>query len=364
MLALGVPALAIGMGWTTQPLGSLPAKKTIVFAVSCARPGHCAVVGGTLRRGKPGQNGTNTAAAVTWSGSHFSAWEGPDLGGFGLKGVSCPTATACMAVGGLSNAKFSEQVPYAARWDGHHWTSQHPPDAQVFRDAALDAVSCATARNCVAVGTACQTTLCDRATPLIESWNGSGWRLDHAVAVKDGWLDGVSCVSASNCEAVGFMLGSGIRQPLAEMWNGATWMQQSVPAPTSESQLAAVSCTSATNCVGVGLSGPETDLGEVWNGTDWRVVPMPGGADDLGLSGISCASSTACVAVGPSHVRLWNGTSFVSAARPTGGSPNFVSCPTLASCVVTGLKGLGSIAWRERAGAAIAGATGHAVTGS
>ena len=54
MLALGVPALAIGMGWTTQPLGSLPAKKTIVFAVSCARPGHCAVVGGTLRRGKAG----------------------------------------------------------------------------------------------------------------------------------------------------------------------------------------------------------------------------------------------------------------------------------------------------------------------
>jgi len=71
-------------------------------------------------------------------------------------------------------------------------------------------------------------------------------------------LLGVSCVSATDCLAVGDQtnLSSGRSLTLVESWNGSTW--STVPSPTANGDnfLSGVSCTSAGFCAAVGNYGP------------------------------------------------------------------------------------------------------------
>ena len=78
-----------------------------------------------------------------------------------------------------------------------------------------------------------------------------------------------------------------------------------VPSPnagTSNDRLLSVSCVSATECVAVGRtytgSAYET-LTMVWNGSVWSIVTSPNAGTSLDeLFSVSCVSATECVAVG------------------------------------------------------------------
>ena len=66
------------------------------------------------------------------------------------------------------------------------------------------------------------------------------------------YLDAVSCASATDCVAVGEDNNTNV--PVAETLSGATWTAAAQPLPMGSTQvnLDAVSCTSATDCVAVG----------------------------------------------------------------------------------------------------------------
>ena len=72
-----------------------------------------------------------------------------------------------------------------------------------------------------------------RSKALAEGWNGNAWQLQQAVAPPGATyneLGGVSCVSATFCEAVGGHNDSaGDQDVLAETWDGQKWTIQSVP---------------------------------------------------------------------------------------------------------------------------------------
>ena len=78
-----------------------------------------------------------------------------------------------------------------------------------------------------------------------------------------------------------------------------------VPSPnagTSNDRVVSVSCVSATECVAVGRtytgSAMET-LAMVWDGTEWSIVPSPNAGTSIDLlESVSCVSATECVAVG------------------------------------------------------------------
>ena len=99
-------------------------------------------------------------------------------------------------------------------------------------------------------------------------------------------LPGVSCLSDSDCLAVGYYESHDlVRQTLVESWNGTTW--SIVPSPnegTKNNALNGVSCISPTWCEAVGDydngSGATENLIESWNGTSWSIVSSPeqGGA--------------------------------------------------------------------------------------
>ena len=65
-----------------------------------------------------------------------------------------------------------------------------------------------------------------------------------------------------------------------------------------------MSCTSATACTAVGTSqsgaGAQLPLAESWDGTSWVLdtVATPAGATSSGLQGVSCVASGWCDAVG------------------------------------------------------------------
>ncbi len=241
------------------------------------------------------------------------------------------------------------------------WTIVPTP---ALANGFLDAVSCSSPTDCVAVGQSRQGYLPSSGRSLIESWHGSEWSV---VANPSGFIfDGVSCTSSSFCVAVGQRSGSGTDLTLVESWDGSTWsVVQSPNALNSPNNgLTGVSCTSSTNCEAVGFDAPVAGsdssaktLVESWNGNTWSVISSPNRyagsyAEDF-LSAISCVTETTCFAVGSYDIGLgastssgtlvqsWNGSTWstVSAIPDQGDTArilNAVSCSSTTTCTAVG----------------------------
>ena len=99
----------------------------------------------------------------------------------------------------------------------------------------------------------------------------------------NGSFEGVDCTGATACVAVGssFNPAANAQLPLAAAWDGRTWRVQPTPAPaqTDTSDLNGVSCVKATFCIAVGsdvlTSKRSITLAEVWRGNSWEVTPTP-----------------------------------------------------------------------------------------
>jgi hypothetical protein len=115
-------------------------------------------------------------------------------------------------------------------------------------------------------------------------------------------LSAVSCHSARFCVAAGDTIGAAkgsAGSPLTESWNGTAWSVSPAPkAPGGE--LSGVSCPSATACVAVGFTSPRKGINNrtLAERSSWSQVPVPRKGISAGLSGVSCASAATCTAVG------------------------------------------------------------------
>jgi hypothetical protein len=160
-------------------------------------------------------------------------------------------------------------------------------------NAHLHGVSCVSATDCFAVGDSLHQA-------LVARWNGTSWSLDPAT-INTGSLQDVSCLSTTNCIAVGNQAsGSAL---LSVRWNGTTWSQLTAPSPGGDPDgfkgFFGVACTSTTSCFGVGGYRDTQDqlkmLIEQWNGSSWSIVQ----SSQRGvLREISCASAVSCFGVG------------------------------------------------------------------
>ena len=148
-----------------------------------------------------------------------------------LSGVSCTSATVCMVTGAYTNWLGASDVAtetLAEQVNGSDWTvvdSGFPPGAH----PRLDAVSCTSANNCVAVGAQSPTdSSFDPPVTLTEQWNGTAWTVvtsPNPAGAAASELVSVSCAAPTSCLAVGdFQVAStGETRPLAEQWNGSAW---------------------------------------------------------------------------------------------------------------------------------------------
>lgn len=241
-----------------------------------------------------------------------------------LAAVSCHGTGFCMAVGQRNGSSFSATRLFAERWNGRRWSILAVPDPSTGAGgASVSGVSCASATFCVAAATDGDQDA------LLDTWNGIRWTVAksptlHAYAS----MNGVSCTSAVACTAVG-AINSG--RAVIERWNGRSWsLQKPASLPGSYAALFAVSCPTIRWCMAAGVQGtsPPTPISERWDGSRWSLepVPRPMLPDSLGigyLTGISCRTPTMCEAVGtsgslvnPSLADRWNGTSWSEQSTP------------------------------------------------
>ncbi|HEY2639946.1 MAG TPA: hypothetical protein VGI66_08685 [Streptosporangiaceae bacterium] len=308
-----------------NPAGTRPADNNLLTNVSCASRQTCWAVGEEF-----GYSGPVVAEALRWTGTRWSAVHIPRPVGLAhdgvylLSGISCPAPGECWAVGGYVNGQHG--VNQILRWNGTRWSEVPVPNPGGSASSAfsgLSAVTCASTRNCWAVGG--YSVLHPRRVGRSQAlhWNGRRWalvatpQLGGATNVSN-FLASASCIAPDNCWAVGdyltaFATGASRSQTLH--WNGTKWSAVSVPQPDgtgrgSVNSLTAVSCTSASNCWAAGYYGglrTATAVGRNqtvhWNGKKWALMPSPdpigtAHGDDNLLSGISCAAEASCWAVG------------------------------------------------------------------
>jgi hypothetical protein len=308
-----------------------------LLAVSCSSARDCTAVGGLFAARLDGQRWSIERIAVpSFSTAPLDF----------LAGVSCPTGSACLAVG-LEYPPVAADVnyDYLALAEGRHgsfWSDQSPA-LSLTRDGFLLAASCPKVTRCIAVGQ-------NVTSALAMGWDGSSWtvQLGPVAPPVMSLLNGVSCTSAVRCTAVGSLAPNQFSLPhaLVERWNGAAWSIVPTPktTPFQSAVLNAVSC-SAHSCTAVGSIG-NRQLIERWNGRRWSIRPAPGGLPDAALNGVSCVSRNYCVAVGAltdgsgrSLAEAWNGNRWSIETTPTvaGGSLlNGVSCVSRSDCVAVG----------------------------
>lgn len=340
------------------------------YGVSCVGPEECVAVGWNWDLSIH----TKGTLAEYWDGQSWSTMDTPnppDLDeGWAhswyalLNGVSCVSPTACVAVGQYRDP--DEVVkPLVEVWDGSAWTIGVLPWPTGAKAAWLNGVSCASATECVAAGRSQSASGAEKA--LLMRWDGSGWSIEAAptpAGAMDVWLSGVSCTSASACTAVGGYENESETATLALRWNGSTWAIQSTPnpGPRSDAQLYGVSCPAAMACMAVGYyrAGPTVvALAARWDGSKWTAQSPSTPEEEGWLNGVSCTSPTSCTAAGSfysnsesdhgsrSLVARWDGAnwSLLETAsfflppgwwheEPLAG----VSCPQPEACTVVGTR--------------------------
>jgi hypothetical protein len=281
-----------------------------------------------------------------------------------LFGVSCTSASRCMAVGDHGN----KLTTLTEAWNGTSWSVVDSPNPT--NNGRFTAVSCVDPTFCMAVGYYLGYYPQSHRSfggnySLAELWNGDKWFVlpaPNPSTVQDQ-LNGISCTSTTQCMAVGFLqnVSSNVHDPLSEEWNGVSW--SAVTNPATNAELSSVSCTSPKHCMAVGaVGGFDATFGEIWDGNTWSVLPTSNPSSDtlLNLTGISCANTSRCMAVG-NAVGATTGAEITLAEEWSGGawkivpsaSPGIASFSTFlsqASCIsASGCIAIGS--YRDRLGA-------------
>lgn len=302
LLAAASGAGVIRQRWVpTVPLGGGTFQ-----GVSCPSATACVAVGTSPL-------GAGTLAAL-FDGVHWSSLPTPSVGSeitSGLASVSCVSSKLCVAAGASSG--IEETVTLVERWDGTQWSVE-----SIHQPGYLTGVSCGSAQTCIAVGSrfVSFSSATSSTSAVMEVWNGVDWSVGR-IARRPGWADtslqSVSCRSADSCTAVGyFNVGSGCSfsgdpchvGALVEHWDGYRWSIQSVPTLPGwrSDSLEAISCSSSRYCFAIGtLSDMQSTVpfAASWDGRRWssQLLPKPPNRIGATTAGLSCSSRRSCAAV-------------------------------------------------------------------
>ena len=250
-------------------------------------------------------------------------------GGIPLAGPHCPAHVHAAAGAGATGATTAPA--------SSGWSVVPTPNTDANHYNGLYSVACASPTECWGVdsydtGSVYQT--------LIERWDGSAWSIvpsPNTSPSQSNGLLGVTCVSVSDCWAVGAyyindVAGGSTVEPVVMRWDGTSWAIVASPnggGPMQSGLLQSVSCTSVSNCWAVGYDvtsvsavvtqvTAESTLIEHWDGAAWTIVSSPSvNAQYSVLKAVACVSSD-CWAVGGSStssgdvplIEHWEGSSW------------------------------------------------------
>jgi hypothetical protein len=339
-----------GTSWSLEPAAE-PARAGFggaLTAVSCPTATACRAVGEDDYVAEDSFDDTprSLTLAEVGHGTGLALVSSPNPVGpvaSGLKGVACSAAGACMAVGGSARVANQIAAALAERWNGESWGIQSPASGIGFN--LLAGVSCPGTTRCEAAGYRASRYISQSAR--LSGWDGTSWTSQTpgsgSGAIQVGL--GISCSAVNACTAVGY--NGGLGSPLnaaIERWNGAGWSLQRAPGPPPEgTELDAVSCPTATACDAVGAlepgNGTSSALAERWNGSSWSVISVPQPGADATLTGVSCTSASSCEAAG--EYRPGSGTATTAfAAHFNGTAWSLQTVPSPSGATTASLAGV------------------------
>src|SRR6267378_4518560 len=310
--ATSLPLAPAAGSWTVVSSPNTSTTQNNLLGVTCVSAPDCWAVGFYVA-----SSGAPQTLVEHWDGIAWAAVPSPNASRYNnvLSDVTCVSASNCWAVGFYVSGPSVYQT-LIERWDGTSWTIVTSPNAAQIN--LLNSATCVSASDCWAVGyseiVGVGTLNIDQT--LIEHWNGTSWTIvtsPNATAWAKNFLYGVTCVSASNCWAVGFsqsIVGAyNINRTLIERWDGTSWaIVNSANTSALDNYLDGVTCASASDCWAVGYyftgnavqNGVYQNLIERWDGTSWAIVNSPNTSATLSnfLFGVTCASASDCWAVG------------------------------------------------------------------
>jgi hypothetical protein len=203
-----------GKKWRIQKTPTLAPEAAGLTSVSCPTARYCLATGSVSQyfTGQSDQSGYDSSYVLAWNGIKWSNSHVPlpvDRRFDDLNGVSCRAVAKCVAVGDVgAESDTSDDYAIALTLSGSQWTSASLPGAEQSGGSSdtLNAVSCYRT-GCTAVGFD-GSTRSSSADPYIERQTSHGWRqvTTSPSAQLDARLQGVSCVGASKCQAVGTRL--------------------------------------------------------------------------------------------------------------------------------------------------------------
>jgi hypothetical protein len=200
-----------------------------------------------------------------------------------LESVSCPTSTTCWAVG-LATSN-SDQATLVKIVSGRPVSTQ-----RLSAFYALYGIDCPTANKCEAVGYDTED-IADAVTTITNGNAGA------PIEVPGGgeWLNAISCASATDCYAVGLVNFTASVVPISD---GTPRTPLAIP---NGWYVNGIDCTSVGNCLMVGESGDDGEgfVSTLVNGAVGDTTLVPGTEY---LYGAGCAADGHCLLAGASHV--------------------------------------------------------------
>lgn len=272
--------------------------------------------------------GAGSASASTWKLIDL-----PDEGvRAALYGVSCPSPSLCVAVGGNNTIASSTDPAAGVR----AWGTVHPvplaaplgiPSSYTYGGGQIRGVSCPSAGFCVAASF--EGDIYSSTNP---TGPASAWKMVPLTAEKEPniHMGGISCPTPSFCVTVA--LGGKVVVSSNPGGERVDWTVIELAAPYD---LRGVSCASVSLCVAVDNEGAVVvSTAPAAGPSAWVSVGQPGGL--LSLNGVSCPSATLCVSANAGRVITSSNPSLTSAwksvAAGSGLPVKGVSCPTASAC--------------------------------
>ena len=246
------------------------ASGCVSVGVECVKGTSCFSVGGAT------ETSDVRPLVETWDGRSWSISTSVQPKGSAsanLDEVRCTSATHCVTIGTEESGSHKPSIAYGEVWNGKAWKVQPvpvPPETDHYPNSTvLNDLACTSASDCVAVGGATpQSSGLSLPSPLIETWNGSAWKIAKLKLVLSGplTLQDVACLSPTRCAVVGFRNGYIVPSlTAAGIWNGkALVLVKSANEPKyTDSQLFTLGCAGVSRCVA---------LGQAQKGTTYKVI--------------------------------------------------------------------------------------------
>jgi hypothetical protein len=272
--------------WAAQPVvrspGSSAWPNAVLNGSSCTdtSPTWCMTVGA---QGTSGGTPASMAELQTTTWRFFNTGVPGGATRSAFNAVDCDAlAHWCMAVG--YKMVRGDDKPFAMIYSGGTWTDAGAPSAS---NATYKGVSCPAANYCVAVGGTA-------GNPLATIYSSGTWFPTTPVVPSGGanyLFNGISCVNAVDCVAVGQYSTGGTIRGMSSVLSNTTWGSAATLVPTAATSMIAygVSCVAHVRCTAVGTNAGQP-FSDFWNGSAWSAlaISVPAGATGGELRGISC----------------------------------------------------------------------------